>query len=616
MEIALAAARRNGLRRTVRCLFAENLIDKKLLAFESGNRAAALPLWQRQMVLHFDDLLVGPADTYLSNGAITVVHADGRRSPIDTPAQLLDLLADSFDFTPGAEGLESFRRDSENSIHNDALARLHRAHWNAQLGEALRGAGCTGLVAYLREHLSVKDAAMLLDQWGSLEGHPFYPTWKSKPGLSDDEVRRLSPEFAARVPVRIAALRADMAYMERMPHVDNYHDWFAAHYPQLWAAWSAGLRARGLAPAGWLPLPIHSWHLEHYVKATYAEEIADGLLLLDGPDLDTLPTMSFRTVLPAGEAAAPFIKLPIALWLTSEQRSLQAKSIHMGPRISAIVEQILFAEEGFGKRLEIFPEDVAFHYRHAATQDDAPGRHLSVVYRASKAAFERTDRLIPITVASLFTLSPATGRPLITELIGQGGGADMAQAAQDYFRKYLAVVLQPVIGIYLLYGIGLEAHQQNSTVLFAPDGTPQRLLLRDFGDTRVYQPLLAARGFTLQPYVYKKILPTVFTEAIDPVRFFVLDACYFCHLHELALLLTQQYQLEPTVLWRIMREETERAFDALAPRLASPRLLETERAAFLEQPWSTRSVLRMHLQKYTDYRIQHELPNPLAKPAA
>ncbi len=96
----------------------------------------------------------------------------------------------------------------------------------------------------------------------------------------------------------------------------------------------------------------------------------------------------------------------------------------------------------------------------------------------------------------------------------------------------------------------------------------------------------------------------------------MLDACYFCHLHELALLLTQQYQLEPTVLWRIMREETERAFDALAPRLASPRLLETERAAFLEQPWSTRSVLRMHLQKYTDYRIQHELPNPLAKPAA
>jgi hypothetical protein len=38
-----------------------------------------------------------------------------------------------------------------------------------------------------------------------------------------------------------------------------------------------------------------------------------------------------------------------------------------------------------------------------------------------------------------------------------------------------------------------------------------------------------------------------------------------------------------------------------------------ERKAFLEKPWRTRSVLRMHLERYRDYRLEHELPNPMAE---
>jgi siderophore synthetase component len=102
----------------------------------------------------------------------------------------------------------------------------------------------------------------------------------------------------------------------------------------------------------------------------------------------------------------------------------------------------------------------------------------------------------------------------------------------------------------------------------------------------------------------------VFTEDIEPVRTFVLDACFFCHLHEVALLLTQTYGLQDERLWNILADETARAFDAHAARV-DPALWQTERAAFLEQPWPTRSVLRMHLQQYADYRLQHLVPNPL-----
>ncbi|MFP3740214.1 IucA/IucC family siderophore biosynthesis protein, partial [Burkholderia sp. SIMBA_019] len=92
----------------------------------------------------------------------------------------------------------------------------------------------------------------------------------------------------------------------------------------------------------------------------------------------------------------------------------------------------------------IFPEEVALHYKHAVRQEDRPGRHLSVAYRASKDAFERTDGLFPITVAALLTRSPARGRPLITELIEHDGAPAAAQAVEAWFRRYARVVTHPV----------------------------------------------------------------------------------------------------------------------------------------------------------------------------
>ncbi|KLU26365.1 hypothetical protein EOS_09955 [Caballeronia mineralivorans PML1(12)] len=607
---AFASARRNALRRIVRCLFAEKIISKDALVYAPEGRGAWLPLWSRHALLFFADLEAAPADTFINRGTITLIESDGTRRVIESPDQMIDLLRPSFDFEPGDEDVAGLKSDVANSIGNDALARIYREAWDANLRARIDAAGALGLADYLRKHMSVRDAAVLLDQWGALEGHPFYPTWKSKPDLSATEVAALSPEFNATVGVRIASLRADMAYVERMPHVDSYHDWFAAQFPQLWVRWKDGLMARQLDERAWLPLPIHAWHLEHFVRKEYAAEIEEGVLILDGPDVETWPTMSFRTMMPRLPGPVPFIKLPVALWLTSEQRSLQAKSIHMGPRVSTVIKRILADENGFDQTLEIFPEEVALHYKHAVRQEDRPGRHLSVAYRASKDAFERTDRLFPITVAALLTRSPASGRSLMTELIGYDGAPAGAEAVEAWFRQYARVVTYPVIGIYLLYGIALEAHQQNTSVLFAADGTPRRVLIRDFGDGRTYAPLLAERGYELKPYVHPGILPTVFDDDIEPVRSFVLDACFVCHLHEVALLLTEEYGLGRSRLWEILREETERAFDTLAPRVSSA-LWQAEREAFLERPWPTRSVLRMHLLRYSDYRLQHHLPNPL-----
>lgn len=607
----IAYSRKNAMRRLVRCLFAENILDRSALNFSADGTQATYPLKNSRNHLFFSQITLAPADTLINDGDVVLLTDEGLRQVIHSHHDLLDVLRDSFDFEPSDEGVAGLKSDMENSLMNDAHARQHRQQWNARLAEAARSHGLDSLTDYLRQHASTKDAAILLDQWGSLEGHPYYPTWKSRPGLSDAEVEQLSPEFNAQVPLRIAALRADMAKSESMPHVTSYHSWFATNFPAQWEQWKAALNDKGLDESQWLPLPIHAWHLQAYVLKHFAAEIEEGILITEGPDIQTLPTMSYRTMMPVLEETAPLIKLPIAVWMTSELRSLQAKSIHMGPRISTVITKILAAENGFDQRLEIFPEEIGVRYRNAITQDDAPGRHLSVVFRASQQAFDRQDECLPITVASLFTRLPGSARPLFTELIERDSNRPNAEAVEDWFRQYARVVTHPVVAIYLMYGIGLEAHQQNTMVLFSPDGKARSLLIRDFGDGRTYAPLLEERGYTLQPHVQPGILPTVFTGDIEPVRMFVLDAAFLTHLHEIALWLSREYDLGDTRLWRVLREETEGAFDAVRDRVDGP-LWEVERKAFIKDPWPTRSLLRMHMLQYSNYRLQHTLTNPLA----
>ena len=601
-------ASHNALTRLVRCLLAERILNPDALLWSEDGTQAWLPLWAARKVLHFEDLRRLPANTMLNRGAIEIIDDGGRRRRLEGPADLVAEISSDWAIEPAADGIARLLADIDSSIENDALIRRHRRDWIASLSREIAADGDTGLIAHLRHTRPVHQAAMMLDQWGSLEGHPFYPTWKSKPGLSAQEVEALSPEFGARVNLRIAALRQDWAYVEMMPHVGSYNGWFRQNYPELWDAWVKALTEKGRTPSDWLPLPIHAWHLDHFVRREFADEIASGALVVDGPDIATIPSMSFRTMLPDLEEARPFVKLPVAIWMTSEMRTLQAKSIHMGPRLSTLMSDILAADEAIGGELEFFREELGAILHHPETGDEHPGRFLSVVYREA-GGIERKDGLMPVTVAALLAASPVDGRPLICELIARIGN-DRPSAA-EFFRNYAEIVLRPTIAMYLLYGIAFEAHQQNSTVLFDPSGRPQRLLIRDFGDGRSFAPLFEARGYQLKPFSRPGILPTTFNDDISLVRSFVIDACFVCHLHEVALCLNEHFGLSEA--WSILRQKTQEAFDRVRPRMLSDEFWLEERDAFLNHPWPTRSVLRMHLERYRDYRLEHQLPNPLTK---
>lgn len=602
------AATQNAIRRLVRCVFAEKLLDAKALLWAENGDQAWLPLWVSRRVLHFTRLQHAPADTLLNRGVIEVIEENGVRRRLDDPAALLKEIAPALNISSAPDGFEVLLRDVEDSMKNDVLARGYREEWSVELRHAIAGSGAGGFIDHLEKSQPTHLVAMALDQWGSLEGHPFYPTWKAKPGLSAEEISALSPEFGARVPLRIAALRRDWAYVEAMSHVTDYSEWFANAFTDVWEQWSDGLLSRGRKVSDWLPMPIHGWHLENFVRREFASQIASGILDVDGPDIVTIPAMSFRTMLPDTPEPQPFIKLPVAIWMTSEQRTLQAKSIHMGPRLSTLISDILANEDLLKGSLEIFTEELGAILHDPETGDEHPGRFLSVVYREVNA-LARKDGLIPVTVAALLAESPLVQRPLVCELIARNSAVEK-ERAPAFFRAYARTVIRPTLAMYLLYGIAFEAHQQNSTILFDTSGNPQKLLIRDFGDGRSFAPLFEERGYRLTPFSRKGILPTTFNDDISLVRSFVIDACFVCHLHEMALCLAEHCTIDDP--WQILREETQAAFDLLRPRMLSDAFWAEERQAFLEKPWPTRSVLRMHLERYRDYRVEHQLDNPLA----
>ncbi len=498
----------------------------------------------------------------------------------DCPAALMREIAPCLAMKPAPDAMEDLLCDVDDRMRSDNLARRHRQSWNAELREKIAESDAPGFLAYLEANLPPHLAAMTLDQWSALEGNPLYPTWRAKSGLPTADVIFLSPEFGARVSLRIAALRKDWVYAETMPHVGSYSEWFSQKFPDLWLDWVEGRKARNQSPEGWLPFPIHTWHVKNFVRPEFAAAIASGILHPDGAEIVTLPSISFRTTEPR-----PFIKLPVATWMTSTQRNLWAKAVHMGPRLSALISGILSEEDDLRDGLEVFVDELDAILHHPDTGDEHPGRLLSVIYRNTDPLV-RQGGLLALTVAALLTASPFYERPLICELIARNGN-DSAAAVGTFFHAYARSVIRPMPCIS---STGLLSKRISKIESFSMvTAWRGKLLIRYFIDARTLPPLFKARGYDLKPFSASEILPATLNDDISLMRSFLIHACFVCHLHEVALCLQEQYSSTDNSLWRILREKVKEAFDLLRPRMLSEAFWVEERKAFLERPWPTRS---------------------------
>lgn len=599
-----AEACRRGLQRTLQALFREQLLNLDHLIVEGA--ISWLPLWSRQAMLRFEGLLVGRIGNCELTGQVSCYQSGERPRVLASSSALIAFVADALPHTVAAIDIGRLIRELDNSNENDALCLRYRRGWADELYTQIRASGQLGLVGMLMKADPAEqyNPALQLEQWGTL-GHPWHPGYKTKLGLTAQEVTALSPEFRAELAVPLAALKADKAHVAATFDARDYRAWFGAAFPRHMLAWEGALRLRRHDPRDWLPLPVHPFQASRVLPEKFAAEIARGdLLLLDGVTIPATPTMSFRTVVPDGAPGLPHMKLPVSLRLTSVQRTVSPKSAVMGPRLTAMLTRIVADEAGFGGRLDIVSEDVGVHYLDPDGDDDR-ARHLSVLFRANPMR-KRRPGMFPVPAGALFADSPVDGRALVTELVAAAYG-DHAGGALAFYKQYADTVLAAVLGPYLLYGIAFEAHQQNSFIMLDPACRPVQLLVRDFGDLRVHGPSLARAGQALEVF---RTGHTVF-ESEAPVRDKLLHAVMLCHLSELGLLLARSYRHAEAAFWDVLRAATEEAFAQLRGR-AEPQRWQRERAAVLEERWPAKAFLRMRLSDTSD-DVHGDMPNPLAR---
>lgn len=600
LRSALEPALQRSLQRLIQALLREGLVNPLEGVYDEHN-GCWLQL-QDGARLCFEHLCGSRMNSWELRGSVTLHRPAKPPHKLQLPSELLAHLAPLFSPAPSREVVERLALELDDSFFNDTLCLAFHQAWSLELKGRIDSTGNDNLLAWLKSTCEQDNPTLLLEQWGTL-GHPWHPNYKTKLGLSTAQVIAFSPEFEARFAIVLCALHRQYAHVESLPGTPDYWDWWQKNFPQAATQLCAHLQCQGLDIADYLPLPTHPWQVAEQLPRTFAKEIAEKrLVVTDIVAFTAHPTMSFRSVVADASRTAPMVKLPVALRLTSVQRTVSPRSARMGPRVSHLLLTILDQEPSIRGLLNILPERIGVHFAPQPA-DDERSRHAAVLYRDNPLKLlKRAEMAVP--VGSLFALDEHQ-QPLLRQWIRLIHGADDDQAMAAFFRDYLAIAVPGLLGIYLMYGVAFEAHQQNSFMVMGADGRLNRLLLRDFGDIRIERKTLHAQGLDIDLYDPKM---TLFDDT-GFVRDKLLHTTFMCHLGELTLLCARHWDVPEHLLWDELARQVGDCFDALRGRV-DPQRWQTERQALLVEDWPAKSFMRMRLlDSHAD--IVGRLANPL-----
>jgi hypothetical protein len=350
------------------------------------------------LTLHLTDgrRLHGPrSDAYGTAASVTEVELDG--TAYDRPAALMTALS-----VPYGDG---FTSELDHSVASLALSRADQPP---------------------------ADRPRTTWEWEQriVDGHPFHPNCRSRPGFSVAEQLAYGPEHRPVVELGLVAVPEETCLV-------------SGEWPY--------------REAGRVLVPVHPWQARHVLK---------NEPLVAGAGVTAHPLMSLRTLAHAGPGAAggpgPHIKTALSARLTSAVRDMSVYSIATAATVSAFLDAVATRLDGLLHITRTLGAVTANTPELAAAMREAPETY---------AAEGEGERVVP--VAALAT----------TEL--PRSPSWMA----EFTRLALTVCLR-----LLDLGVALEAHGQNLLVVLSPSGAPTRLVYRDLADIRISPARLARHG--------------------------------------------------------------------------------------------------------------------------
>ncbi|WP_372405316.1 IucA/IucC family protein [Streptomyces luteireticuli] len=357
---------------------------------------------------------------------------------------------------PDLPGFDAFRAECDQAVATARLQRRERPRVTARLAEELGPAGeWTGM-----------RGALAFEALAAFRDHPVYPTGRVRRGLSESQLLSYAPEFRESFRLRWLVLPGDAVTLGRH-----------ARLPDWWPT-PAFLGLTG-AGEGSLPLPVHPLTADDVLTgAADAAGPAGRARFAEKSWLEVVPTLSMRTVAAVDDPGL-HLKLPLP---TATLGLLNRRTIKPG----------VLAQGECGQRLlaEIAAREPRFAGTVLLTDE---GTHLGAGHELLAALVRRypdgLEDAHVLPVAALLATDPR-GRLVVDVLAERYYGGSTAALLDAYLR-----LLLDWHTTLFSYGVALESHQQNtSIVLDEQGGRPRlRLLFKDNDGPRVHRARLAER---------------------------------------------------------------------------------------------------------------------------
>lgn len=467
-------------------------------------------------------------DQIAPHGPLRLHTCDGATEVTD-PVALLTLLGMG----------EPVAAEVADATGNLALALARRETADAELrrtAERLGASTTVGLAAELARSSPDFEPCVFFERLATF-GHHLHPCARTRLGMDTADLLAHDLEGPG-APLRFVAVPAERI---RVSGGADPVSRLRETHPEL----DKALAEAGLRP-GEVVVPVHPWQYASVVRRRYSWMFGAGSIRdLPGVTLPAAPTISLRTLVTGPGAAGRRwqVKCALDVQITSTRRTISAATAHNGPSVSAELSRIVDADPLLAGKVGVLPELAGV----SMIGEGSISRDFTSVLRAGIGDVTGPGEL-PVPGCALSARSPVTGGSVLSELVVRhGDGRGSADAAADFLERYASLLVPPVLRLAAL-GVGLEAHLQNTIPVFV-DGTPVRMLFRDWGGARLHLPRMRAAGHELDLFPGS----VVATEDLDTMRAKVAYTTFQNHLAELIRILAAECGLPERSAWDLVR---------------------------------------------------------------
>lgn len=301
-------------------------------------------------------------------------------------------------------------------------------------------------------------------------GHPFHPAPKSRQGVSYEDMLRYSPETGANFPLHYFAVRREYL-LQQSVLTQSCDQIVTAQAP-------AGLAADD----EFALIPTHPWQARYLLgHASVASAIRSGRIRdlgQQGPNY--YPTSSIRTLFHPDNPY--FYKCSLNIRITNCVRKNAVYELEGALQVTRIMRALMPDLELQFPGIRVLEEPAFISVD--LKQEDQFAKEVTegfgMILRQNFADVLLTG-VTPILAGALFG-NHVYGEARIRELLAnmeQHRKIPFEEAAEQWFSRYVAEIMYPVLYCYFTHGVIFEPHLQN-VVIGVAGGEPQQVFLRDF----------------------------------------------------------------------------------------------------------------------------------------